>query len=97
MWRPENQTDRHFFPLDYKSIYSGSVTVAWQDTDGGAVEADEKDKQRQKVLYEQIIAAFKSCQNYRIYEKSAHVSSVPVGNPGFFWTLTFWVEDVSIK
>lgn len=35
--------------------------------DGGAVEADEKDKQRQKVLYEQIIAAFKSCQNYRIY------------------------------
>lgn len=38
--------------------------------DGGAVEAYEKDKQRQKVLYEQIIAASKSCQNYRIYEKS---------------------------
>lgn len=43
--------------------------------DGGAVEAYEKDKQRQKVLYEQIIAASKSCQNYRIYEKSACVVS----------------------
>jgi len=35
--------------------------------DGGTIEADEKDKG--KVLYEQIIAAFNSCQNYCIYEK----------------------------
>lgn len=79
------------------SIYSSSVTVAWQDTDGGAVEADEKDKQRQKVLYEQIIAAFKSCQNYRIYEKRACVVSASGESGIFFITLTFWVEDVSIK
>lgn len=46
------------------------MTVAWQDMDGGTVEADEKDED--KVLYEQIIAAFKLCQNYRIYEKSMY-------------------------
>lgn len=94
MQRAENQTDCHFFsPLDYKPIHSGSVTVAWQDMDGGTAEADVKDKG--KVLYEQIIAALKLCQNYHIYEKSM-CRKCQWEVLDFLWTLTFLVEDVSI-